>query len=214
MEYVTGKKLSTLSAEQWSDLASNHSEVWLDVGTGDGLYVYEMARQHPQVLCVGFDPVWENMSEISRRAARKPQKGGAANALFLKASLENYPQILKGQASRISVNYPWAGVLRGVILGEAQTLKQLRELGRGQSSLELFINYHVLSSAPDRSTLQLPHIDPSYIEQQLLPLYHQHGFICQEHQIISGQAPIRSSWAKQLALGSARDTLHLRFIQT
>jgi 16S rRNA (adenine(1408)-N(1))-methyltransferase len=70
--------------------------VTLDIGTGDGLFVYRSARSHPTQFFVGIDPNTRPLQKISQKIYRKPAKGGAPNALFIQASVENLPEELNG----------------------------------------------------------------------------------------------------------------------
>ncbi len=214
MERVRAKQLEELPGASWLDLIKRHSSVWIDVGTGDGLFTYELARKNPQVLCVGFDPAWENMIEVAGKAARKPQKGGAENALFLRARLEDYPDQLRNLASRVFVNYPWAGLLRGLVCAEPIILERLSALAAKTASIELYLNYHVLNSTSEINALNLPQLSAQYIEGTLLPAFRKFGLIYQRHELIAGKAPLRTTWGKELALGSGRETLHLHFKAT
>ena len=60
------------------------------------------------------------MREISSKAAKKPDRGGAPNALFVVASVEHSPDELRGVADEVFVTLPWGSLMRGIILGEPQ----------------------------------------------------------------------------------------------
>ncbi len=81
----------------------------IDLGTGDGRAVLTRARAEPQSLIIGLDPVATAMAEASRRAADLP------NALFALAAAEGVPKELVGRADEVSVLFPWASLLRGVL---------------------------------------------------------------------------------------------------
>ena len=55
----------------------------MDVGTGDGLFVYNSARRNPDRLFIGIDANSRPLQKISERIHRKPAKGGLPNVLFL-----------------------------------------------------------------------------------------------------------------------------------
>ena len=87
----------------------------LDVGTGDGRAVVARARAEPAALVVGIDADARSMAESSRRAARRADRGGAPNALFLVAAAEALPGPLAGAASLVTVTFPWGSLLAGVV---------------------------------------------------------------------------------------------------
>jgi 16S rRNA (adenine(1408)-N(1))-methyltransferase len=91
-------------------LIARHERVVVDLGTGDGRAVLTRARAEPRNLVVGLDPVAAAMAESSRRGARVP------NALFALASAEAVPAELVARADDVSVLFPWASLLRGVLV--------------------------------------------------------------------------------------------------
>lgn len=58
------------------------------------------------------------MAEASRRASRKPARGGSPNALFVVASAESLPCELDGAFEEVTVHFPWGSLLRGVVAGD------------------------------------------------------------------------------------------------
>ena len=79
----------------------------VDLGTGDGRAVLAAAAARPDTLVIGVDASASGMQAASRRAARR---GALPNALFAMAAAERPP--LTGFADEITVNFPWASLLR------------------------------------------------------------------------------------------------------
>jgi SAM-dependent methyltransferase len=84
--------------------------VIVDLGCGDGRAAIAMAATAPEALVLAVDPVAGTMAEGSRRARRS-----APNALFVAASAEAFAAELPGVADRVVLNFPWSGLLRGVL---------------------------------------------------------------------------------------------------
>ena len=87
----------------------------LDIGTGDGRAVLARARAEPGSLVVGLDADARSMAESSRRAARRGDRGGAPNALFLVAAAETLPGPLACAATLVTVTFPWGTLLAGAL---------------------------------------------------------------------------------------------------
>jgi tRNA G46 methylase TrmB len=51
----------------------------IDIGTGDGLFIYHCARQNDNKFYIGIDANPRPLEKISEKVLRKPAKGGAAN---------------------------------------------------------------------------------------------------------------------------------------
>ncbi len=63
----------------------------MDIGTGDGRYVYRSARTNPDKFYIGIDVQPKGLEKISEKIHRKPEKGGLPNVLFVQASVEELP---------------------------------------------------------------------------------------------------------------------------
>lgn len=87
----------------------------LDLGTGDGRAVVARARAEPASLVLGIDADARSMAEASQRAARRSERGGLPNAVFLAEAAERLPGPLAGTASLITVTFPWGSLLAGVL---------------------------------------------------------------------------------------------------
>ncbi len=192
-----------------STLLSNYQNVLVDLGTGDGKFVLRAARAAPQTLCIGLDAAAENMAKSAGQALRKPARGGAGNAMFVVAAVENLPPELLGIADRITVNFPWGSLLRAVVTPLPEILAGIIALGKPQARVECLINYHVFADPAYIDRLQLPTLDQAFLEDQLLPAYEQAGVEITEHGFIEGDPPHRTSWGQRLTKGSNRPTLAL-----
>ena len=87
----------------------------IDLGTGDGRAVLTGAAARPTDLVLGIDAVAASMAESSRRAARRAQRGGLPNAMFLVEAAEALPGPLAGRADLVIITFPWGSLLRGVL---------------------------------------------------------------------------------------------------
>ncbi len=62
----------------------------VDIGTGDGLYVYRSARANPNKFYIGIDVQRKGMQKVSEKIHRKPEKGGSPNVLFFQAASRSF----------------------------------------------------------------------------------------------------------------------------
>ncbi|MCA1626211.1 MAG: class I SAM-dependent methyltransferase [Acidobacteria bacterium] len=79
----------------------------LDIGTGDGLFVYQSARRNPNKFFIGIDANPRPLEKVSEKIHRKPSKGGLSNVLFLQSSVEDLPSELDSVADEVHVHFPW-----------------------------------------------------------------------------------------------------------
>ena len=112
-----------------SNLSDHTGEgVIIDIGTGDGRFVYQSARRNPNKFFIGIDPNTPPLEKISEKIHRKPAKGGAPNVLFVQSSIEDLPAELDGVANEVHIHFPWGSLLRAVATGDKEALYNLRRI--------------------------------------------------------------------------------------
>jgi 16S rRNA (adenine(1408)-N(1))-methyltransferase len=79
--------------------------VIVDIGTGDGLYVYRSARANPDKFYIGIDVQRRALEKVSERIHRKPERGGLPNVLFVQAPVEELPSELDDVADEIHIHF-------------------------------------------------------------------------------------------------------------
>lgn len=183
----------------------------MDVGTGDGRFVYQSARNNPDRFYIGIDASPGALEKISEKIHRKPAKGGAPNALFIQAAVENLPPELDGVADEVHIHFPWGSLLRAVCVGDQILLKGLRRICAPRAYLEVVIGSDANRDRTELDRLGIPELSPEYIEMQLMPRYFNAGF----HVLESGVIPatewphIETSWAQRLKGGDSRSLIYI-----
>jgi 16S rRNA (adenine(1408)-N(1))-methyltransferase len=177
----------------------------LDIGTGDGLFVYQAARRNPRKFFIGVDANSRPLEKISEKIHRRPQKGGAPNALFIQAAVENLPEELDGVADEVHVHFPWGSLLRAVATGDTSVLANLRRICAADAMLEV-----VAGLDPDRDRLEMQRlgvelVSIEYIDSVLKPRYREAGFLVMRRGVLAPDewARLSTTWAKRLS-GSDR----------
>lgn len=185
--------------------------VIVDIGTGDGRFVYQSARENPKKFYIGIDPNVKPLEKISEKIYRKPAKGGAPNALFVQAAIEDLPAELDGVADEIHVHFPWGSLLRAVATADVELLRNLRRICAADALLEV-----VLGLDPDRDQtefqrLELVPLTLEHIDHILAPKYAAAGFEITERAILppSEWPEFNTSWAKRLHQNERRRITYL-----
>ena len=166
------------------------SEIAIDIGTGDGAFVVRRARAEPTRLWVGIDANRENLAEVSRKAARRPERGGLPNALFVHASAEALPPELAALAQGITILLPWGSLLRAVAGPDPAVLAGIRALCRPGARLEVVMGTEL---SPERWL------------GEVLPRYRAAGFEATVAPIARDDLRrLGTTWASRLAFGRPR----------
>jgi 16S rRNA (adenine(1408)-N(1))-methyltransferase len=165
--------------------------VIIDIGTGDGRFVYQSARQNPNKFYIGIDPNVSPLEKISEKIHRKPSKGGAPNVLFVQAAVEDLPPELEGVADEVHVHFPWGSLLRAFAAGDADVLCNVRRICAPGATLEVVINDHIA--------------DP------LLEGYLNAGFEVLEHGSVPADqwSEFETTWARRLKQNEHRSVFYL-----
>ena len=165
--------------------------VIIDIGTGDGRFVYQSARQNPNKFYIGIDPNVSPLEKISEKIHRKPSKGGAPNVLFIQAAVEDLPRELDGVADEVHVHFPWGSLLRAFVTGDVDVLRNVRRICAPGAMLEVVIN--------------------DAIADQFIERYRSAGFEVLEHGFMSTAdwSHLQSTWARRLKQNEHRSVFYL-----
>ena len=196
-----------------SSNASPHTGegVVLDIGTGDGLFVYQSAQQNPKKFYIGVDANVRPLEKLSEKIHRKPSKGGLPNVLFLQARVEDLPEELNGVADEIHVHFPWGSLLGAVATGEETILRNLRRVCASEALLEVVIGVDPERDRAEIERLGLVPLTREFIQTTLIPKYKAAGLQIVEYGEVAAPdwARLKTSWAKRLQGNAARSVVYL-----
>ena len=185
--------------------------VIVDIGTGDGLFVYQCARRNPNKFYIGVDANARPLRKVSERVHRKPAKGGVPNVLFLQAAVEDLPAELNGVADEVHVHFPWGSLLRAVALGDREILSNLRRICVLGALLEIVIGLDSERDSSEINRLELQPLSLEHIDSVLAPRYRSAGFeVTERGRIAATEWPaLHTSWAKRLKGNESRELVYI-----
>ena len=183
----------------------------MDIGTGDGRYVYRSARANPDKFFIGIDVQRKALEKVSERVHRRPEKGGLSNVLFLQAPVEDLPEELHNVADEIHIHFPWGSLLRAVAVGDEPTLEGLHRIAVPGAWLEVVIGIDEYRDAGESARLELPPLSEDYVETVLTQRYAVGGFVIRESGLVSPEEwpDIDTTWAKRLRGSNRRRLLFI-----
>jgi 16S rRNA (adenine(1408)-N(1))-methyltransferase len=150
VDVVLGSSIVRVPAAQLRARAAEAARVVVDVGAGDGRLAYRLARAHTDWLCMAVDACAAGMQRLSWRAQRKTGRGGAPNAVFIRAAAESLPDGLAAIADEVSVCYPWGSLLQAVIRPDDTVLRRIARVGRPGAALRIRVNVSALIALTGR----------------------------------------------------------------
>jgi 16S rRNA (adenine(1408)-N(1))-methyltransferase len=167
--------------------------------------VLAAAAAEPDRLVVGVDASAAAMAEASRRAGRRPERGGLPNALFVVAAAEALPPELDGLADLVTVHFPWGSLLRGLLAADPAVVGGLARVLRPGATLSMLMS----STARDRGA------GVGSIDRRALAApadaYDRHGLAVTRVRPATPAdvAASRSTWGKRLGAGGRRPAWRL-----
>ena len=192
---------------------SNHTGegVVMDIGTGDGRFVYRSAQANPRKFYIGIDANAKPLEKISMKATRKPAKGGLANVLFMQAAIENLPEELNETADELHIHFPWGSLLAAVALGDDAALASLRRIAAPECVLEIIIGVDEERDRTEIERLGLPRVSEEYLRKDLIPKYARAGFEVLRSGALNPAewSRLETSWARKLRNDGDRKVVYL-----
>ena len=204
-------------SDNWIKAPSTNSSdhtgegVIIDIGTGDGRFVYQSARQNPNKFYIGIDPNARPLEKISEKIHRKPAKDGAPNVLFIQSAVEDLPAELDGVANEVHVHFPWGSLLRAIATADLRVLQNLRRICSEGALLEVVIGLDPVRDESEIERLGLTPLSLEFIDDQLVPVYRSAGFQIFERGVLSASEwpELNTSWAKRLQGNERRSITYL-----
>lgn len=207
MKIVKSKNLIEISLEDLH--ISQYEKVLVDLGTGDGRFVYKQAKANPNSLFLGVDPSQDQLEIYSQKA----QKEKLTNVYFVLGSIELLPNDLKGIANELTILLPWGSLLQAVVKPTSATLTKLSDILKENGELFVLLGYDPAREPSEFARLELPEITKDYIKQHVLPEFKTHNLIPDEFKELTKMdlKDFDSTWAKKLTFGKDRPLYYLTF---
>lgn len=202
MKIVKGSKTEEITKERLEEISKNFSEKILDIGTGDGRFVFKNAKQNPHYFYVGLDPVEKQLEIYSR----KINKFRLNNALLALGSVEQFPIELENMFDRVYVHFPWGSLLGGIANADEKILESLVVGLENNGILNIIFGYSSEAEPTEVDRLQIESIDRNRIENLIVPAFNKLGMELETIEEITKDnlIEVESTWGKKLAFGKDR----------
>ena len=208
---VCGRRVEQIGAAGLQEVIRQYDAVVVDLGTGDGRWLYRRARSQPSVLCLGIDANAAALRDISYRATRKPARGGLTNVRFIAASAESLPGALRAVADEVWVAYPWGSLLGAVLGPEPSILRRVAGVLKPRGLIRVAINESVLGQGAVLRRMGLMPRPAQDLYPAMRAGYNEAGLTVTRWRF--GGAWIRSSWAGRLGQGAGVRTLWVEAVK-
>jgi 16S rRNA (adenine(1408)-N(1))-methyltransferase len=196
MLVVKGNKTIKMSSNEASKLIEGFEKVIVDLGTGDGKFVYKNASKNPKFFYIGIDPSEKQLKIYARDVQRKKLE----NVLFVVGSIEHLPIELKNIANEIYVNFPWGSLLETFVKPVKENLISLVSLMKAGGFIKVIFGYDELLEPSEARRMDLPAIDLDYVKGVLIPEYKKGGLTVLEYGRFDRKSQkVETTWYKSLS---------------
>jgi 16S rRNA (adenine(1408)-N(1))-methyltransferase len=212
LNIVKGKNIIGMDGSELKSLICDYQEVFIDIGTGDGKFVYNLARKNPDNLYIGIDSSINLLEDISTKIYKKESRGGLKNVIFIQAPVEEIPAELTDIADFIYINFPWGSLLSGTVRGEEIVLKNIRNIAKSFKSIPLYIylTYNPSFEPEFIEEKDLPQLDYVYIDTILREKFETFGIEIKEiNTLETNEAKKLTSWAKKILSQRKREVYEI-----
>ena len=196
MEIVRRSGIAQLDAEAWRALRGRHRALLLDLGCGDGGFARRFAAGHPGWLAVGVDADRDALRAAARASERRPERGGAPNALWIAANIAALPPQLDGAADQLAIHFPWAGLLAMILDRPTEFAALASRLCAPAASLSLVLN---AAETPQNRPLA-----PGDVQAAVTAPLAVYGFAVERCDWLDPADAPPTRWAGRLVKGSRR----------
>lgn len=207
MKIIRGNKTEELNKTDLDSLTNKYKKVILDLGTGDGRFVYKTAKDSPNNLVIGVDPSQKQLETYSKRA----RKDKLENAFFVLGSVELLPKELIGVADLVYIHFPWGSLLGGISRADNKVIKSISSLVKSGGKLEMIFGYSQEAEPSEAKRLELDQLNEEKIRDEIVPEFEKNNLHLSQLSTLRKEEyfKVDSSWGKKLTFGQEREIFKL-----
>jgi len=173
----------------------------LDIGTGDGRFIYKSAVLNPKNLYIGIEPS-VNFKEYQREINRKK----LTNATLINSSIESF-EVTDKFFDQIFIHLPWGILLKHVVTVDKEIFKKLNKMLKKGGEIEIIFGYDPKLEKSETNRLSLKELnlkELGFLKEKYSKIP---GLELKHFQLISNKdlKDKQTSWSKKLAFGGLRN---------
>ncbi|EKD95337.1 MAG: 16S rRNA methylase [uncultured bacterium] len=209
MKVITGKSIKDVDKNEIENFLKVYKKVEIDLGTGDGRYVYKNAKENSDTLFIGIEPIQKQLENYSR----KSQKENITNALYILGSIEFFPEELIGTADKLTIILPWGSLLQSITNPNYEKTALISNILKNKGICEIVLGYSKEHEPNETERLELQNLSVEYLKSTVISMFKKNNLYLTEITSLGkgDLKSIESTWSKKLSFGKNRPLYQLKF---
>lgn len=209
IKIVNGNKIEEMPKTEFEQLIHKFETVVLDLGTGDGRFIFKQAQTNPHCLFIGVDPSHKQLEIYSKKA----NKNKLNNVLFIWDSIENMGSAYANTADKVCVYLPWGTLLQHLVKPHSSHISKICDIARTGGKIEIILGYTQENEPSEVERLELDEINEEHLRNKVVPVFNRFNFRLVElvELHIKDLVDLETTWGKKLAFGQNRPMFKLTF---
>lgn len=201
MKILRSSKEIELTDEEFLNRVDGYEDLIIDLGTGQGAFVYFNALSNQNNFYIGLDSSRDSM----KRYAVKQYKSKIENLIYVVMNAQKIDSILFGKFKEVYVNLPWGSLLQGIFKEELGIIENLSKLLCEDGLFHICFSYDTKLEKNEIEKRDLPGLGEDYFENVFKPLYGKYSLNVDFIELISkDEIPFESKWMKVLGESNRR----------
>lgn len=201
MRILRSSKEIEMSSEEFLNRIEGYDDILIDLGTGQGAFVYFNACENRNVFYIGLDSCRDSM----KKYAIKQYKNKIENLIYVVMNAQKVDDIFKNKISKVYINLPWGSLLQGIFKEELNIINSISFLLKSYGELNMCFSYDEKFEKYEIEKRGLPKLNEEYFNQVFIPMYLRYGIKINSINYISkSDINFRSKWMHVLSESKER----------
>ncbi len=202
MRILKSSKENILSKDEFLNIISNYEKLIMDLGTGQGAFVYFNAIDNKDNFYIGLDASMDSMKKYSI----KKYKNKVENLMYVVMNAQNIDEVLFNRFSEVYVNLPWGSLLQGIFKEDLKIIENISKMLIPNGELHICFSYDERFEEEEIRKRGLPNIGEEYFKNEFIPLYEKYNIDINSIDIVkNNDLSFESKWMKVLSERSIRE---------
>lgn len=202
MRILKSSKEIEINKEEFLNKIENYENLVIDLGTGQGAFVYFNAVENKETFYIGLDSCRDSM----KKYGVKQYKNKVQNLIYVVMNAQKIDDILIGKFHEVYINLPWGSLLEGLFKEEFRIIENISKLLREDGIVHICFSYDDKFEKHEIEKRELPYLDEPYFENEFKPLYNKYNIEINSIDLVSKDGlSFESKWMKVLGESNRRE---------